>query len=101
MCGLLNLYKALGIAGSAMIITTGFPNIIIRLLTNISNEEFNIVFRQKRTEELIGTITELAEKTGSSVIWLRLTTIQNVYNEVKELLATGCDVYTCLCGTPE
>ena len=96
--GLLNLCKALEIAGSATILTADFPDIVIGLLSDTSNEEFNNVFKQKRTEKLIGSSTGT---TGSSVIRSHLTALRNVYDEVKEFLDSGCDVYTCLSGTPE
>ena len=99
--GLLSLSRALEAAGSITIVTADFPDIIINLLTNTSSEEFNNVFKQKRTEKLIGTSAGAAGVTGSSVIRSRLTALNNVYDEVKKLLNSACDVYTRLSGTPE
>lgn len=99
--GLLSLCKALEEAGSATIVTADFPDIIINLLCNTSSEDFNDVFRQKRTSKLIGIISGAEGVTGSSVIRSRLTALNNVYDEVKQLLDAACDVYTRLSGSPE
>ena len=79
-----------------MIVTADFPDIIINLLTNTSSEEFNNVFKQKRTEKLIGTSEGTSGVTGSSVIRSRLTALNNVYDKVKKLLNFSCDIYIYL-----